>query len=285
MDDIDEGWIKLHRKFLHSAIFKDSGSVHLFIYLLLKANHKEKRFMFNQREQVVGRGQMITGIERISEDTGLSFWQVRSRLELFESENMISRKTTNRFSIITVCNYELYQSGEPEEPQAKPQPDRNQIATNKNEKRFKRIECNDFERLSAILSSLPEYRSFNVKARELILEFLNKVRAANASKRIQAGRAYQLLKRFESIQGETDPESVIDGLKSVFRKEQTAGFDFKRRDPTGYVRAVAKSHKTQKQQEQLESQIAGEKGTLRNAPQGKLFQHLTDLAYGDRDTP
>jgi hypothetical protein len=120
IDPLGEGWIKLYRKIMDNPIFKDSEAYHLFSYLLLKANHKPNKFLFNKNEILVERGQLITGREQISRDTGISQWKVRSRLKLLENLHMITIKTTSKFSIITVCNYNRYQEVKVEEPPAKP---------------------------------------------------------------------------------------------------------------------------------------------------------------------
>jgi hypothetical protein len=135
MEPIDEGWVKLHRKLLQNAIFKDSEALHLFIYLLLRANYRQNRFPFNQQEMVIERGQLITGIDQISRDTKLSPWQIRARFKLLENIGIIARKATSRFSIITICNYDYYQSSNNESPQTT----HNQATANKNIKERKEL--------------------------------------------------------------------------------------------------------------------------------------------------
>lgn len=149
---VDEGWVKLHRKMLNNPIFKDSEALHLFIYLLLRANHKPNRFLFNQREMTIGRGQLITGIDQIFKDTKISRWQIRSRLDILGKLGILTRKTTNKFSIITICNYTHYQDSKNERPQAKPQSNHNQTAANKNDKKKKiYVEGSEELRLASLL--------------------------------------------------------------------------------------------------------------------------------------
>ncbi len=116
----DETWIKLYRKFIKNPIFKDSPSVHLWVYLLLKANHKPNRFLFNKKEITVKRGQLISGRKQISKETGISEWKVRERLKALEGLGMTASKTTNKFRVITICNYNEYQDSISGEPPAKP---------------------------------------------------------------------------------------------------------------------------------------------------------------------
>lgn len=105
----DETWIKLYRKFRKNPIYKDSVSVHLFVHLLLAANHKPNRFIFNEKEIAVKRGQLVTGRKKISAETGISESTVKRRLKLFEKLGILTIKPTNKFSILTLCNYNHYQ--------------------------------------------------------------------------------------------------------------------------------------------------------------------------------
>jgi predicted transcriptional regulator len=65
--------------------------------------------LFNETEIAVGRGQLVTGIDKVSSDTGITQQRIRSRLRTLENLGMITRKTTNKFSIITIRNYDQYQ--------------------------------------------------------------------------------------------------------------------------------------------------------------------------------
>jgi hypothetical protein len=105
----DYTWIKLYRKLRKNPIYKDSIAVHLFIHLLLTANHKPNRFIFNEKEIMVKRGQLITGRKQLSSYTGINESTVKRRLKLFEKIGILTTKTTNKFSIITICNYKHYQ--------------------------------------------------------------------------------------------------------------------------------------------------------------------------------
>ena len=147
----------------------------------------------------------------------------------------------------------------------------------KNEKKFINIECNDFERLNAFLSSLPEYQSFSLEAKELILEFINKVREANKTKSIQGGRGSELVGLFKGILDKTDEESLLVGLRKAFRKMEKEGFDFKKRNPTGYVWSVAKSHKIQKNQAKLLAPSLEEREMLQVVQGGEVYRNLKSL--------
>ncbi len=111
------GWIKLHRKILDWEWFTSPSTLQLFIYLLLRANKEDKKW----RGILIKRGQLVTSAATISEETKLSTQQVRTSLNRLKSTNEITSKTTNRFTLITVCKYESYQLYEEAEQQTKQQ--------------------------------------------------------------------------------------------------------------------------------------------------------------------
>lgn len=111
------GWIKLHRKILDWEWFTSPSTLQLFIYLLLRANKEDKKW----RGILIKRGQLVTSVATISEETKLSTQQVRTSLNRLKSTNEITSKTTNRFTLVTVCKYESYQLYEEAEQQTKQQ--------------------------------------------------------------------------------------------------------------------------------------------------------------------
>jgi len=130
------GWIKIHRKFLDWEWFNKSEAVHLFIYLLLKANHKDASW----QGMDIKRGQFISSLGKISAETGISIQTIRTLLNKFEKTNEIIVKSTNKNSLITICKYDCYQD-ETEETNKpltnKQQTTNKQLTTNKNNKKEK----------------------------------------------------------------------------------------------------------------------------------------------------
>ena len=130
------GWIKIHRKFLDWQWFEKSEAVHLFIYLLLKANHKDSQWQGVD----IKRGQFISSLGKISTDTGISLQSIRTLLNKLEKTNEIELKSTNKFTIVTICKYECYQDENEETNKQltnKQQTTNKQLTTNKNDKKEK----------------------------------------------------------------------------------------------------------------------------------------------------
>lgn len=102
--------MKVHRQLLSWEWFSDSKTTHLFLTLLLMANHTPHKWKGHQ----IKRGQLVTGRRQLSAITGISEQSIRTCFAHLKSTSEITIKSTNKFSIITICNYEKYQGSENE---------------------------------------------------------------------------------------------------------------------------------------------------------------------------
>lgn len=107
---MENGWISLHRKIRDNPLWKNSQLVHLFLELLLMANHVETKFLWNGKEQILKRGQLLTGRYRLSEATGISPNSIKDYLMTLGRMGITTSKSTNKFTIITILKYEQYQN-------------------------------------------------------------------------------------------------------------------------------------------------------------------------------
>lgn len=99
------GWIKIDRSLLDWEWFGNAEMIQLLVYLIFKANIEDKKW----QGIIVKRGQLVTSVATISADLGLTSQKVRTCLDRLRQSETISIKTTNRFSLITICNYVRYQ--------------------------------------------------------------------------------------------------------------------------------------------------------------------------------
>ena len=104
------GWIALHRQFTQWEWFDKPEMVQLFIYLLISATHEDMHW----RGMDIKRGQMITSLEKIGVATGLSIRTIRTCLNRLKMTNEIACTSTNKNTLITICNYGKYQGVENE---------------------------------------------------------------------------------------------------------------------------------------------------------------------------
>ena len=105
---MSSGWIAVHRKMTEWEWYSDANTFRLFIHLLISANHKDNKW----RGIDVKKGSLVTGRTKLAEALGLSVQQIRTSLDRLKSTNEITIKTTNKFSIISITNWALYQDKE-----------------------------------------------------------------------------------------------------------------------------------------------------------------------------
>jgi hypothetical protein len=121
------GWIKLHRQILEWEWYSDNNCFRLFLHLLLKANHKEKRFKGIELKV----GSIVTSRDLLARETGLSSQQIRTALNKLISTNEITSETSSQGTILQIVSYEKYQVATNEITNE--QPTSNQrVTTNKN---------------------------------------------------------------------------------------------------------------------------------------------------------
>ncbi len=108
------GWIKIHRKITEHWLF-DMESINAFgawIDLLISVNYEESETTIAGKHILVARGQKLTSILKLANRWKKGRKWVSTFLNNLEKSGMISQKRTNRFTLITVCNYEQYQARE-----------------------------------------------------------------------------------------------------------------------------------------------------------------------------
>ncbi|WP_410495051.1 transcriptional regulator [Cellulosilyticum sp. ST5] len=147
------GWVRLHRKLLSSSVFENEKLLKVFIWCLLKASHKE-------RDQVVGLntieltpGQFVTGRKKAASELGLKESTTDNYLKALEKLKIISMKMNSKYRVVTIENWELYQSKD-EDVDSKATADeqqidnkvtanKQQVDTNKNVKNVKKEKNNN----------------------------------------------------------------------------------------------------------------------------------------------
>ena len=127
------GWIKLHRAISQSAIADNPDLLALWIHMLISASHSE-------RDQPVGNqiikllpGQFVYGRDKFSLKTGLSIAKLRASVLMLEKMKQITIKSTNKFSIISITNWCLYQQDNQQTTNKQPT-NNQQTTTDKNVK-------------------------------------------------------------------------------------------------------------------------------------------------------
>ena len=124
---MSSGWIKIHRQIEEWEWYTDANTFRLFFHLLIKANHKDKKW----RGMKLKKGSVVTGLAILSVETKMSIQNVRTALKKLESTNEITSKTSNKGTIIQVVRFEMYQETTNDQQTTNKRPTNDQQTTNK----------------------------------------------------------------------------------------------------------------------------------------------------------
>lgn len=104
------GWIKLHRKTLECPLVMiDADYLAIWVYILLKATHKDMDVMFGKDKITLHPGQFVTGCTQIAEDLHISRSKVQRVLNRYASDTQIDTQTCTKGTLISVVNWDKYQ--------------------------------------------------------------------------------------------------------------------------------------------------------------------------------
>ena len=227
-----KGWIKLHRSLLDWEWFDYPDMVKLFVFILLSANSEDSKW----RGVDINRGQFITGLNSLSGITKISNQKIRTCLSRLKNTGEINMQTTNKYTIITVCNYDSYQ-----ERQQTNNNKHNKQTTNKQQTNNNKQEEEEYKKKKKEENIVPEYQEFKdyaiSKKKNVCLESLNlkyqswvengwkdgndrkiknwKSKLLNTLKYLENGKTKQNYTRgFKSNSTDEAIQATIDAIKS-----------------------------------------------------------------------
>jgi len=102
----DGGYIKIFRKLVNWEWYSDPNTKAVFLHCLLMANWEDTRV----KGVAYKRGQFSQSHSEMAEELGLSVQQVRTAMSHLELTGEITIKRTSNTRVITVQNYDSYQS-------------------------------------------------------------------------------------------------------------------------------------------------------------------------------
>ena len=98
------GWIGINRDIINSSIYKDHGAMRVLLHLLLTVNYSAVEW----QSITIDRGETVTSLKRLSEELGMSKNTLLKSLSTLESSGEISKRTTNKYTLIRVVNYDYW---------------------------------------------------------------------------------------------------------------------------------------------------------------------------------
>ena len=126
----NNGFVKFDRKMTEWEWYRDVPTKVLFIHCIFRANWK----IGCVNGTKIKRGQFVTSLAKLSEETGLTIRQTRTALEHLEMTGELTNETSAKGRIITVNNYEKFQGATKQSPsnrQTTDKPEVNRATTSK----------------------------------------------------------------------------------------------------------------------------------------------------------
>lgn len=99
------GFVKIHRKLVRWGWYQDNVVKGVFLHLLLTASYKETEWM----GRTIHKGQVVVGTQSMAAELGFTRQQIRTAISKLRSTNEITTESTNKYTIVTLINWEEYQ--------------------------------------------------------------------------------------------------------------------------------------------------------------------------------
>ena len=123
------GWIRLDRAIQDNFLWQEPEALKLWLHLLMAASLTDKATAFNGKMLTLKRGQLVFGLNAASARLNISVRRLRKYLDWFESDDMIDKQVTNKFSIISITNYTQYQDSGKQTPSKSQATDKQRATT------------------------------------------------------------------------------------------------------------------------------------------------------------
>ena len=109
----DQGWISLHRKIRENVIYphnREFTKFEAWVDLIMRANYEDKDVFIGNQIVSIKRGQFVTSEDKLAKDFCWSRHKLRDFLSSLQNGKMLGQKKDTMKTIITIVNYDTYQS-------------------------------------------------------------------------------------------------------------------------------------------------------------------------------
>ena len=108
-----DSWFKCFHKLRDSAVFKNSELLHVWIWCLLSAKYFKCSTIFysGKRTESISLipGQFVFGRKAAAKELNMTESGFYKRLKKLESMQNVILKSNNRYTVVTVLNWNMYQ--------------------------------------------------------------------------------------------------------------------------------------------------------------------------------
>lgn len=104
------GYVRLHRTLLGHPAFRNDGEAMAFAWMIMRASWKPSRVRYKGQGISLQRGQLAISVRDLAEALDRPKGWVERLLTRLKSETMVRTHCETGVNVITVCNYDEYQS-------------------------------------------------------------------------------------------------------------------------------------------------------------------------------
>jgi len=201
------GYVKVWRKIQDNDILKNHRYCVFFLWSLTKASHKRINIIVGCQPVTLEPGQFVFGRRMAADELGMSEQEIRTCIELAKKADFLTIKSTNKFSIITIINWHIYQGSDIDDQPAEQPTSNQQATTNKNDKNVKKKPPAE---ISSEISTLRE-RYPDQKTIDQVFQAISSTRKSN---RIADTVKLSILKSWNRYPA----ESVMAGIRTYLEK-------------------------------------------------------------------
>ena len=110
--DKSKGYIILWRSVFSSPIWENPKLERIYHWTLYRANWQETEVFPSSEKIILQPGQFITSYPHAKDELKMAFGTIKTYLKLLQSESIIEIKSTNKYTIVTVLNWDDLQNPE-----------------------------------------------------------------------------------------------------------------------------------------------------------------------------
>jgi hypothetical protein len=208
---MNQGFIKIWRKSLDGGWLQNPVLWTFWSWCLLKASHKIIVVKISFQEVTLQPGQFIFGRKKASEELRMSEWKIRSCLDFLRKAGNLTIKTTNKFSIISITNWNSYQG----EAEKSSQQNHQQPTSNPPQTRMNKNEKNNPNEISKEISEFIRQVFPSVEGMEMFKKTLKAISSTRKTKQIAPTVVLKLLHEIRKY-----PEGqIIAGMKTYLERD------------------------------------------------------------------
>lgn len=103
------------RRTLDSGLLQHPRALQLFMHLLLTATSRPCRRIVAGGAVDLKPGDVVTGRERLAQELGATVREIRTAMDILKKMEIVTSKATNKYSIVSIINWNRYQQERPAE--------------------------------------------------------------------------------------------------------------------------------------------------------------------------